>query len=303
MTDDEIDTRLRAHGTAWREANHDRPAIDWELVTKRRRAWAWFAVVGVCIAVVAIVVPLVLTTGDNSAGNPVPPVRPSPAPTSAQAGAPPGFFALEGNRIAFVTWTGGQSTIRPAGGKAETLGVAADDKTAYAAYEIGTCRTRIYKVSGRTNLHGVIDDNGAARGRRHDRWRHAGVEPDPPRDGGQPGRHQARPRRVQPACRQRCGQLPGPEQLVVVNLLTHAVRRWSGATGVRVRRRPAVGAGQSASRVRAGRAVAARRLLDTAAAGSLDTHARDAAPRATGRPSQKGLASCRSGLLVAWRDW
>jgi hypothetical protein len=279
MTDDEIDSRLRAHGTAWRDANHDRPAIDWDVVTKPRRSLVWFAVAGVCVAVIAIVVPLVLTTGDSSAGKPVPPVHPSPSPspTSAKAGAPPGFFALKGNRIAFVTWTGGRSMIRPVVGRAESLGVAADDETAYASYEVGNCRTSIYKVSGRTNLHGVIDDSE----RIADVVTIAGGTPEssPSRQEMAVSPDGTKLALVVSTLRADNGadNCQGPEKLVVVNLVTRGVRQWSGTKGFEY-----VGdlqwAPDSQHLAFAPQFCCGTRILDTAGAGSSYTHRQTVLP-------------------------
>ena len=106
MNDNEIDRRLREHGTAWREDNHDRPGIDWEAVTVPNRTRTWIAVAGVTVAAAAIIVPLVVTAGGRSSSAPAPGTHPTPSPSTTHYsngnGVAVNFFALTPQRVDVV---------------------------------------------------------------------------------------------------------------------------------------------------------------------------------------------------------
>jgi hypothetical protein len=226
MTDDDIDARLRDHGTTWREAHHDRPGIDWDVVTKPRSTRTLFAVVGVSVAAAAIVVPLVVTAGHHNASPPA--HRPHPSPTSTNIRQPHGvgidFYGLTKHRVNVVllatpgrnqTWF----SISEGGGRPRALGVAPIDTGAYAAFALPHCTTSIQRftfngIDGGDTVPGgqpatPVDGGGMAVSPNGKKLALIVDAPTPPTDLVYTN-----------ACN-------GPQRIAVLNLETHRVREWA----------------------------------------------------------------------------
>jgi len=229
MNDDDIDTRLRDHGTAWREANQDRPAVEWDRVATTRRWRGWLAVGAVAAAAAAIIVPLALTAGSRTTTAPTPGGR----LTVAMKGAPANFFATSRGKVWEVYFSTAPGPL-PAGsdsdrgGQAVALGVASDAQTAYAAYDgydrAGGCRTDIERhhlVRGGASLRHVLSIAGRA----------AQVPMAVSPDG-----HKLALVVLQPDLGLQRGPGCGPvEELVVIDLRTHSVARSRGLIGETLR--------------------------------------------------------------------
>jgi hypothetical protein len=230
MNDDDLDTRLRDHGTSWRQANQDRPGIDWDAVTTVRRSKAWLAVAGVSVAAAAVIIPVVLTVGGGSSSRPRPAKHPSPSPTSERAGAPSGFFALHNGFLDYVgLTTGGEGGGHPQHSPGLEVGARADGSMGYGAFPMSGCKTEIDKIALVTDAQhptGAIIQStvttilGGAPVIQSDGLGIA-VSPD-----------DTKLAMVLSTVREVNGKknCSGPEQLVMVNLVTHAVRRWNGSS-------------------------------------------------------------------------
>jgi hypothetical protein len=219
MSDDEIEIRLREHGGAWREANHDRPGVDWDLVTRQRGRRGWLAAAGVAVVAVAIVVPLiVIGVGHNRA-------RPATHPIVTIKGTPANFFAISKGQaweVYFSSRTGPLSASSDSDGSLPVvaLGVARGAQIAYAALDSArSCRTEIERhhlYYGGASLVGLPSILGRA----------ASVPMAVSPDGTElalvvtlPTQSNASGRR-ESAC-------VGPEALVVMNVITHKIREWT----------------------------------------------------------------------------
>jgi hypothetical protein len=232
MNDSELDTRLREHGTAWREANAERPGIDWDAVTSQRHSRNWFAVAGISAGAAAIVVALVLGaagvfTRSTSPAN-------GNAPTPAMSGAPLNFYAISRGAVwsmNFPTAHWGQTgTSNSAGtGHPIALGVANDIKTgyvrtAYAAFDIANCRTTIERHhlgNGQSSLSGGATIAG-----------HAAATPMAVSPDGTKLALVVSVPTLSSQSRQGSPDCSGPEQIVVVDLRDHSARRWSSVAAV-----------------------------------------------------------------------
>jgi hypothetical protein len=229
MTDDDIDARLRDHGTTWRAANHDRPGIDWDTVTKPRSTRTLFGVVGVSVAAAAIVVPLVITAGGHSASPPV--HRPHPSSTSTHITMPHGvgldFYGLTAHRVnvVYLATPGHKQnwfSNSEGGGRPRALGVAPDDANAYAAFPSPHCTTSIQHFT----LNGILGGDTVPGGQPATAIDGAAmaVSPDSKKlalvvDAPTPASVHLH--------KKGCF---GPQELEVLNLVTHKVREWAAPT-------------------------------------------------------------------------
>jgi hypothetical protein len=205
MTDDDIDRRLREHGAAWRDANSGRPGVDWDAVTRPSRRRIWLATGAVALAAAAIIVPLAVTAGNQTPAAPLPVAHhssspaPSPSPTTfpMTSNAPSGLFAIRSGTLYYDSLDSGRDLegTRPAKAAILSAGSSPDGLVAYTALEVAGCRTEIDETYVRFASHGAGDSKLAlaVATRSHGKY----------------------------PCN-------GPEQLVVVNLHSNAVRRWNG---------------------------------------------------------------------------
>ncbi|HWB65599.1 MAG TPA: hypothetical protein VG708_02055 [Mycobacteriales bacterium] len=150
MDDRELDVRLHRHGAAWREANATRAAVDWDAVTAPRPGWPWFVVAAAVAAVAAaIAVPLIVVGGSTSSA-PTPVHTPLPNPNVAKRGAPTDFVTLRGGSVTFVV-RAATNGVRPHQLRATAVGVSPDGRTAFGAFPLSGCRTRIVRYTLQTN--------------------------------------------------------------------------------------------------------------------------------------------------------
>jgi hypothetical protein len=145
MTDDDLDQRLRDHGTAWRDANNDRPGVNWDLVTATHGSKrGWFAAAGVAVAAAVIIVPIAISAGGRSTSGPPPAKRPSPSPSPSTrpVRAPVEMFGIVASGVKEVG--GGRAWIS---GKTKTpviaIGASPKDRDVYSASAVSACRITI----------------------------------------------------------------------------------------------------------------------------------------------------------------
>jgi hypothetical protein len=223
MNDHDLDARLRDHGATWRADNHGRPGVDWTAATASHRSkLTSFAVAGVAVAVAAaVVVPLTLTAGSATHTRPQPANRPGAAPgsksepASARAGAPKAFVAISGKSVVVVGGPDGGSGFRPSSSYAVADATSPNTSVAYGAFPLGGCRTSVQQETVST-----VSDVATL----------AGGQPVPASQGASMAVSPDGTKLALEVSTRSHGSHPcnGPEQLVVVNLRTHAVRRWNG---------------------------------------------------------------------------
>jgi hypothetical protein len=235
MTDDDLDRRLRGHGATWRAANHDRPGVDWDLVTVTHGSTrGWFAAVGVAVAAAAIVVPIVLSTGGRTASGPEPVKRPSPASSTRHVRAPVEMFGIVASGVKEVG--GGRVWIS---GKTKTpviaIGVSRRELV-YSASAASACQLRI-QVTGfpppSTHGNGVRDSGISQTVATVDFGEDVqSVNPTPmavSRDGTRLAFETNRARNP------KTGKCVLSERLTVLDLRTHQVRTWAAPRAEAVR--------------------------------------------------------------------
>jgi hypothetical protein len=204
----DVDTWLRRHGAAWREANQDLPFVRWDAVIPTWGRRVGFAVAGGAVAAAAIIAALVVTRPTHA---------PSPIRT-AQTGAPAGIVSLYHGRVTFFAFSGaGQSGAFH--GRAAALGVQSDHE-AYGAFPVSNCRTDIQRATtlppgqgvGLVQLFPVTTINGSAE------TTSMAVSPD----GTKLAVVVAEPSKVSTNPAPCLGQ----DELAVINLTTKAVQYW-----------------------------------------------------------------------------
>jgi hypothetical protein len=147
MTDDDLDRLLTSRGEQWRQANADRPEVDWESITAPGRRRLWLGV-GVVAVAAAVIIPVVMTAGHSGvdrhrqSGGPSAPASGLPRdPLDYQHGSPSEYFGLRhGNVRQFSEHvTGRTHEPRPV----VALGGSAVNSVVYTASALPNCRTQL----------------------------------------------------------------------------------------------------------------------------------------------------------------
>jgi hypothetical protein len=205
----DIDTRLRRHGSMWREANQDLPIVRWDAVIPSWGRRVGFAVAGGAVAAAAIIAALVVTR-PNHAASPI---------LTAQEGAPTGVVSLYRGRLTFFGFTGAGNAAA-FHGRAAAIGVQSDHE-AYGAFPVADCRTDIQRATtsppgqgvGLVQLFPVTTIDGSAESTpmavSPDGTKLAVVVAEPSEVGTQPT------------------PCLGQDELAVVNLRTKQVQYWA----------------------------------------------------------------------------
>jgi dipeptidyl aminopeptidase/acylaminoacyl peptidase len=159
MNGTDVNRRLRQHGDAWRTANCDRPAVDWDVVTASRWPRGRLVIAGVAATAAAVVIAVVVivaghaTKGSDGTRKFISP----PAPT---AGAPVQMYGIVARGIKEVA----QGRTRISAHTATpviSLGVSPDGTTVYTTSAAGPCRTRVqatFFTPPPTDGNGTRDD-------------------------------------------------------------------------------------------------------------------------------------------------
>jgi hypothetical protein len=275
MDDDDLEQRLVAHGESWRAAHPSRPRVDWPTQTAgAQRRGGWFATFAVAAAVVvaAVVVPLVALSGSDNhpAANQGGPAN--PGPINPRAGAPSQFVALRHGMVNFVSSTR-SNAYEPHDQPVTAIGVV-NGHEAYAATVASGCRTTIREILDTTTP-------GLSALTNHDVATVAGGQNpagSAPAMAVSPDGTKLALAVTTPGTGAGPDPCEGPEQLVVLNLRTHAVRHWTGHPGNSVIRFLQWGPDSRSLAYQSGPCCGGRsdgtRILDTSAPGTSYVHSR-----------------------------